>query len=243
MTLVQRLYARRIVNVNVNVVAAGLLALLPTIAVVHVLTVLGWIPHPSEAGSHHKLLIGAITFIADVVFDVAIYYALHWLANHMPRVAAGPTHSLEVGAQPTFLRDATQVQVERMALSPLFYIVALGGQHVLLQLHVPTVTATGISFGIAILVTRTIHTFWMLRNERRARRVRLAKLEPIDPGSAAPSASTPPATSTEISPSRPAIPPTPPSPAPQSGSSPSASVVSDPAAHRARSPVSAGDHS
>ena len=71
-----RLYSRRIVNVNVNIVAAGLLALGPLTLTVYIAT--------RYFGLANRLGIAVLTFTADLVFDVIIYYGLHWLANHSP---------------------------------------------------------------------------------------------------------------------------------------------------------------
>jgi hypothetical protein len=179
MTLLWRLYKRRLINVNVNIIAAGLLALVPTVIVVHLITELGGFPPPDQFKQRQKLFITGVTFALDIFFDVAIYYGLHWLANHLPARAPKPSQEFEEAAQPTFmdddkpkpafLKDATQVQLERMALSPLFYVVALGGQHALMHAHVDAASATAIGFGVAILLTRVLHTLWMLRQARRAR--------------------------------------------------------------------------
>jgi hypothetical protein len=162
-----RWYARRIVNVNVNIVLAGAAALAITVGVVHTLEILGvhrWIER--HTGLEHKIVIGALTFVVDLVADILVYYFLHWLANHWPgRIKPKlfqPQH-----AHPTFLRDATMVQVERMILAPLFYVIALGMQHLMLRAHFELATATATGFGLGILCTRTLHTLWMLRQQRR----------------------------------------------------------------------------
>ncbi|MDX2017424.1 MAG: hypothetical protein SFY95_07275 [Planctomycetota bacterium] len=167
MQWIWRLYQRRIININVNIIVAGVLALLPTVVIVHLLTTVTHLPPPEQLTHGQKIFIGAVTFITDIFFDVAIYYGLHWLANHSP----WRSHALEEAAKPQFFKDATRVQFERACISPLFYLIALGGQHALMQLHVDAAQATAISFLTAILVTRTIHTFWILWQERAARRL------------------------------------------------------------------------
>ncbi|MCA9300181.1 MAG: hypothetical protein KDA28_14005, partial [Phycisphaerales bacterium] len=68
-----RLYQqRRIVNINANIVAAGFLAMVFAAVPVHF----------SYLVTEDKLAITVIGVVADIVFDVAIYYALHWVANH-----------------------------------------------------------------------------------------------------------------------------------------------------------------
>src|SRR5688572_32821622 len=88
-----KLYARRIVNVNVNIVAAGLLALFPTVGLVHLADIVGFTTWAAGLlGVHHEFIINGITLAGDVFCDVSIYYCLHWLANHWPRRASQKLH-------------------------------------------------------------------------------------------------------------------------------------------------------
>jgi hypothetical protein len=146
-----RLYARRIVNVNVNIIAAGLLALIPLTLTVHVAT--------HHFGLTSKLGIAALSLVADVVFDVVIYYALHWLANHSPTLRSS---RIEKANEPSFFRDASLIQFERALLSPILYAVAIGLQQFLLhEGHAPT-TSTAIGFIVGMATSRTLHTSWMI---------------------------------------------------------------------------------
>lgn len=168
-----RWYQRRIINVNVNIIVAGILALGVTAGAMH---------HFVDYGLHFKLakliglpdranaVISVVTFLIDLIADLAVYYVLHWLANHMPRKAGRILDQLNPAyAHLSFVQDATLVQVERMALSPVFYVVALGGQYVLhVQMHMKVGVATVLSFGGAIIITRCMHTIWMLYRERQA---------------------------------------------------------------------------
>lgn len=157
-----QLYTRRIVNVNVNIVLAGVLALPPTLLAV-------WLAH--RMGVETPWIISAITFVTDVVADVVIYYSLHWLANHWPALHVLRRHHPHKvqKAHLSFFKDATLVQVERAALSPLLYFLFLGTQHVLMANGWHPVPATVIGFAIGIGVARLLHTLWMLRQERRER--------------------------------------------------------------------------
>ena len=156
------LYQKRIVNVNVNIVVAGALALIPTAFAAR------WAER--VFGHGRPLAITATTAIADAVADVLVYYVLHWLANHMPSSKRRANGSLAY-AQLPYLKDATLVQFERMCLSPLLYCIALVTQYVLMRFwSVGSVSATIVGFGSAILVTRVIHTAWMLRTEHLASR-------------------------------------------------------------------------
>jgi hypothetical protein len=157
-------YARRIVNVNVNIVLAGLLALIPTVGVVHLTHYMGiGEGEPEHLTVGEKLAISGITFAADIFFDVAIYYGLHWLANHLPKRWAKKEEAVE---RLSFFRDATLVQFQRMMISPLLYAIWFGLQITLMKAGVGRELATVAGFVVGILVARTLHTLWMLRKER-----------------------------------------------------------------------------
>ena len=153
-------YDRRIVNVNVNIIVAGVLALIPTTLTVWV------VKH--HFGVRSNELITGITFFADAISDVLVYYLLHYLANHMPRSRAASSQD-SVHAHTPFFKDATLVQFERMCISPLLYVIALGTQYSLMEWwDVGASLATVIGFSLGIAVSRIIHTWWMIRTERMA---------------------------------------------------------------------------
>ncbi len=170
-------YAKRIVNVNINIILAAVLALVPMLGVVRIAEYLltSGLVKNAKLQTHHKLVITGVTFLADVLFDVAIYFALHWVAHHMPRRIAGVEHRIEGVADAAaehvpFFKDAVKVQMQRAVLSPLLYFLFLGIQFVLMSNYdVSASWATVIGLAIAMGVVRTIHTFWMLREERRQR--------------------------------------------------------------------------
>ncbi|QYU66712.1 hypothetical protein J4558_17295 [Leptolyngbya sp. 15MV] len=166
MAWLARQYGRRIVNVNVNTLLAAALALAPTIWIVSL---------TRHWGIDDKLAIGAITFVADVVFDVAIYFGLHWLANGLPR--RWGWISSKAHAHLSFLADASLVQAQRIVLAPLLYVIALGGQYGLMHQGVGREWATVIGFAAGLLVTRTLHTFWMIRESN----ARLRRMEAAPP--------------------------------------------------------------
>ena len=177
---VGRQYARRVVNVNVNILLAGLLALAPTLLVVRIVEGLLRSGVVSGAKMHlaDSAIISGTTLIADIIFDVSIYFGLHWLANHWGRSerARKQQHRMEVIADAAvetvpFFKDASKVQFERMVLSPLLYTLFLGSQFVLMSvMHVRPVTATLVGFFVGIVCARTLHTLWMLRVERKAKK-------------------------------------------------------------------------
>jgi hypothetical protein len=172
-------YARRMVNVNVNILAAGIIALVPVLLVVKGYHVLGldnrWLP--------------LVTFFADVTCDVTIYYVLHFLANHTGRPKGGRIHTIADASveHVPFFRDATKVQLQRMVLSPLLYGLWLGAQWVLIQeLRWHPVSATAVGFVIGVGTTRLLHTLWMLREQRAlACAARVAAPVTIVPGTPA----------------------------------------------------------
>lgn len=151
------LYSRRVVNINVNIVVAGLLALALTIIPVSLTRLVG---------IENELTIVAVTFVADLVFDVVIFYGLHWVANRRAAILAAARHG--GNAKFNFFKEATWVQFERALISPVLYLVALGTQYLLLVADVPRELATLIGFCCGIAVARAIHTAWMLRPSTRA---------------------------------------------------------------------------
>lgn len=161
MGLLSRWYSRRIVNVNVNIVLAGLIALGPAAGVAHLTTYLD---------IHHAAAITAITLAADGIFDVITYYVLHWYANHR----SGKKGQIGI-INLDFIRDASLVQFERALLLPLFYGVTAGISWWLIgHKIVGRELGTVIALLTGILVTRLVHTIWMLNQERRAARAAAA---------------------------------------------------------------------
>jgi len=151
---VLRYYQRkRLVNINVNLVAAGLLAIL--LAKLPV----GWIS--DWLGPEHKLAITVIAYAIDTVLDVAVYFGLHWAANHwrpgalhkgQPKVAK-PKH------RRNFFADAGRVQAERLVLVPVFAGVSMGMMYSLQKYAgMDASWAFVVGFVSAIVVTRTLHT-------------------------------------------------------------------------------------
>lgn len=159
-------YARRIVNVNINIIAAGILALIPVSISVHFI-------HSTRLIENTKA-IAAITFVLDVVFDFSIYFCLHYLANHGPfrrLVSHNPAYR-----GMSFLHDAGLVQMQRAILSPMLYIIWLWVQHYLIaESSVGAGWATAIGGVIGIGTSRVVHTIWMLLEERRRHAKYVAK--------------------------------------------------------------------
>jgi len=167
-----RLYQRkRVININVNVVVAGLIAIALAKFPVHAIS--QWI------GPEHKVWISLIAYALDTTCDVAVYFGLHWVANHWlptkPRSEAEQVH--HAAPKPHFIRDVAHVQAERMALVPVFAMVAMGGMWALQHfLEWQASWAFVAAFVAAIFTTRVLHTLLglytgtFLDNHERARR-------------------------------------------------------------------------
>jgi hypothetical protein len=168
MNLITRLYKRRIININVNIVVAGIFALVPVAGVVELVHRFAFGNRTVLDGFEQKLIAG-ITIVTDIVSDVTCFYVLHWLANHWPNRLPGHKLATVAGeaAAPGFFKDATLVQVERMVLSPLLYTIWTVTQWFLMRHHVAPVYATVAGFCSATLCIRILHTAWMLRTQRR----------------------------------------------------------------------------
>lgn len=149
-----RFYQRsRLLNINLNLVLAGVLAI--ALAKFPVMLISGWL------GAEYKFLITLIAYGIDTVFDVAVYFGLHWIANHWkPSLVHGTGPKPEVPAhRKNFLVDAGRVQAERMVLVPVFAAVSIGMMYSLQKYAgVSASWAFVYGFGTAILVTRTLHT-------------------------------------------------------------------------------------
>jgi hypothetical protein len=186
------LYDRRIVNVNVNVIVAGLLAMGITVGVMQlaeaaglVAALKGRVPdfwYPWFGGRAHlrgeNLVISGMTLGVDALADIIVYFGLHWFANHMPRKRIPRVRSEYQDL--TFVRDATLVQFERAVLSPLLYFIALGTQNALLHHGWSVASSTAIGLGLGMAVARTLHTMWMLRQERRHKATAATKAAPVE---------------------------------------------------------------
>ena len=146
---------KRVININLNIIAAGFLAI--ALAKFPVMFVGNWI------GTEHKLLIAAAAYIIDTVIDVCLYYALHWVANHWNPKGHLPKDKDRPKSR-NFMHDATRIQAERMALVPVFIAIGPGGMWALQRFaHMSHSWAFVLAFVTAIITTRILHTFWGYR--------------------------------------------------------------------------------
>ncbi len=152
---------KRVVNINVNVFVAGLLSI--ALAKYPVMLVSAMIGH------EHKFIISIAAYVIDTTIDVVLYFGLHWIANHWrPLKPRTPEDECDLCADKgSFWKTATFIQAERYLLSPIFYLVAMGGMWLLRHnTDLAVKWAFVISFTAAILTTRVIHTMWGLRTGR-----------------------------------------------------------------------------
>lgn len=176
----QRWYAKRVVNVNINILLAGAIAIGIMWVVMHYVNVLDIDGHLSRRlNVNVKYVNVTLSFVIDLVADLAVYYVLHWYANHAPGKLGGKLINPEYSDM-TFMQDATKIQVERMILSPILYGVALGLQLFLLHQEFRPPTAAAVGFAVGITTTRTLHTLWMVWESKR-KRARLLPGNGIDP--------------------------------------------------------------
>ena len=161
-----RFYQRhRIVNVNLNIIGAGLLAVAISKLPVHWLSVM--------IGEQHKFINSIVAAVVDGIVDIGLYFVLHWIANHW-----GPIkHERKANARrdedgeliedsAKFWREASLVQFERLTLTPVFYLFAIGGMWGLQHYGIRASWAFVLSFSVGLVVTRVMHTWWALRTGR-----------------------------------------------------------------------------
>lgn len=170
-----RLYQRkRIININANVVAAGLLSTVMVMGLIWILK------HPCNT---HWPTWGYTLFSvgSDIVLDVAIFAGLHWIANHWrPSKPQTRKEELQLGAAaPPHLEDTAKVQLERAVLGPLYYLIAAVGTEALQRGGMHPSWAVLIAYPFGLLVTRVLHTVWGIRsgtfvdNHIRAKQARI----------------------------------------------------------------------
>jgi len=207
-------YRRRLININVNITVASVVAAIGGTFVIHFTRYVG-------IRQDDKTLLMLIGAAADWLIDLIFAIGLHWLANHWPdswrrskhliekaedvlesapppglsvikdathgthlphlpiphipglgheKPAARPESPKPVPAQSNgngnkvgFVRDATTLQLQRLCLSPVFYGVAMGGNWLMLHWGIGREVSFAVPFGVAIMVTRLLHTVWLFK--------------------------------------------------------------------------------
>lgn len=155
-----RLYQRkRVININANVVIAGLGSTVIVMALLALLKHYVGTAWPTWGYT-------AFALVTDIVLDVAMFAGLHWIANHWrPSDGRSLKERLELGAAaPPHLEDTAKVQLERIVLSPLYYVIASLGTEFAQRGGLPPYWAVAIGYPVALIATRIIHTWWGLRS-------------------------------------------------------------------------------
>lgn len=156
-----KLYQRkRVVNINVNVFVAGVVSI--TLAKYPVMVISGLIGH------EHKLLISVLAYVIDTTIDILMYFGLHWIANHWRPSGSVERAAIEndsVDERPVkkrkFWVDVALVQAERIALVPIFALMAISGTWALQHFgKIKPDWAFVWAFLMAMVVTRVLHTIW-----------------------------------------------------------------------------------
>ena len=155
-----RLYQRkRVININANVIIAGLGSTFIVVGLIW------FIKHPMGV-AWPTWAYTAFSVITDIILDVAMFAALHWIANFW-RPLKGKTEreKMQLGAAaPPHLQDTARVQLERMVLSPLYYAIAASGTELLQRMGMHPSFAVLIAYPVGLLVTRILHTIWGYRS-------------------------------------------------------------------------------
>ena len=161
-----RFYQRhRIVNVNLNIIGAGLLAVAIAKYPVHLLSL--------TIGEQHKFINSVVAAVVDGIVDIGLYFVLHWIANHWGPIKHERKTKAKLNENGEFIeksvsfwRDASLVQFERLTLTPVFYLFAIGGMWGLQHYGLRASWAFVLSFSVGLIVTRIMHTWWSLRTGR-----------------------------------------------------------------------------
>jgi len=150
---------RRVVNINVNVVAAGIISTI-------IVAKLVWFIRDGLELRWPTWGFTVFSVGADIVLDVAIFTALHWIANHWrPLRPRNNTERRQLHAEsPDTVKDTARVQIERAIISPLYYVLAAGGTESLQRLGLHPSWAIIVGYVVALAVTRAIHTYWGLKS-------------------------------------------------------------------------------
>ncbi len=135
----------RLVNINTNVVIASVLG-----------TALAAFPvHLTKMITHSELAIVAISFFIDGIFDVVIFMGLHILIHKEHIKGLKPSRAI--------IDDLLKIQSQRVVLSVIYLVFAIGGHYILLIFGVERTIAFIASYLGALVVSRSVHTLYGLK--------------------------------------------------------------------------------
>ncbi len=144
MKLLQQYYNSRLLHINGNIVFAGLLSTLVVARFIDMLT--SW--------TNTISYIVVLTAVIDAVLDVGIFSWFHRLST---------TRATKRHKQRHFVTDVATIQFQRVILSPLYYVLAVTFQGMLLTQGMARAGSVVVAYIGALLLTRIVHTIWGLK--------------------------------------------------------------------------------
>lgn len=136
-----RHYKKRIVNINSNIIIASLTSIFLAAYPVSLTK--------TFIDSMVGLLLSA--FLIDAIIDLGIFGTLHYVSNYTKK------------NRKKFGRDLFTIQIHRAILSIIFFLIAVGLDFVLMVNGIERTASFVISYTIALIITRSIHTIYGLR--------------------------------------------------------------------------------
>lgn len=137
----------RIVHINVNIVLAGFFSMLIAAPIIHLTTLY----------FHGDRTIALFSFLVDALLDFSAFSILHTFVSKK----ASPNHKLK---RRHLFKDIAEIQGHRIVLSVVFAILAVGGHLFLMSKGLERTHAFFISYGIAIILVRIIHTWYGIKS-------------------------------------------------------------------------------
>lgn len=143
--MINRYRKSRIFNINANIIIASLASIIVAIYPVHL----------TKMFVSSAILISLISFGIDAVFDLVIFVVLHLCVHrhHVKRFLPSKT----------ILKDIFRIQFHRGVLSGIYFVVAVGTHYFLLMQGIERAIGFVLAYVLALLVTRSLHTFYGLR--------------------------------------------------------------------------------
>jgi len=130
------------VNINLNIVIASLASI-----------ALAAYPVKLAAGiSDNVLFILLSAFLIDAIFDFTIFSILHVLLNFKNGFIF-------------LVKDIGTIQIHRIVLSVLFFIISVGTDFVLMQFFgIERAASFVVAYVFALIITRTVHTVYGIKS-------------------------------------------------------------------------------
>jgi hypothetical protein len=131
----------RVININVNILLAGLISL----------ALAGPFVRLTTFYLHSDRAIALFSFVLDGIFDFAAFISLHGA------VYLALKHRKKIESRP-FFKDIAEIQSHRIILSVVFFVLAVGGHLFWMHHGLERTHAFMISYGTALILVRVLHT-------------------------------------------------------------------------------------